>query len=490
MKKSDDVVLLLGAGASQSLGIPAMGGMFEEFVKSVRSTHKDDLYVCELFTKVLGVSHDLEDFLLAANAATEFPGQGLFKLIGKVVSPRAGKRLTEYNSRTRAEISKIKHARNSILEFMSNKCFQFDRKVAVQQLTGLVKAVSNKGYPIFTTNYDFSVEYVAEENAVDLNDNFENNNRRLLWNPSISFSKTSGLTLVKLHGSVTWYLDERKQIEKLDIPTSINKAGDQVERLVVFPTRFKDIYDQSFFALYSKFLSALSNATCLIVIGHSLRDEYLRAAIIERYRKGGFTILVIDPIWPATLPVDFKPARKGTSGTLTHVAHKFEDISDELAHVLASEEPEFVPNACVNVIKQISKKKNKLKIHGRIYQLKIGIMTIELSIDTYVAKMDRPVLLCAWISGKAKKPTGKLVGEVSARSLVVSPEAISFGLTGYCEKETSLEIRVPKYNEWLAAGHKVKLTVALVKGTKNLRPHKIEAGQIIAQDERELKYSA
>ena len=490
MKNADEVVLLFGAGASQSLGIPAMGGMFDEFVEYTRSRSKNDLRVCKLFADTLGVPRDLEEFLLASNAAIEFPDRGLFALVGKMVSPRAGEKLKGFKSRMRAEISEIEHARNSVLDFMSNKCFQFNRDLAVEQLTGLVRVVANKGYPIFTTNYDFSVEHVAEENAVDLNDNFKKRNRRFLWDPNISFSNASGLTLVKLHGSVTWYLDESKQIEKLDIPTSINKAGKRVERLVVFPTRFKDIYDQSFFALYSKFLSALSNAKCLIVVGHSLRDEYLRAAIIERYRKGDFKILVIDPIWPATLPGDLKPAKKGTSGSLTHVSQEFENFSDELAHVLEIARAESIPKECVSVVNKITRKNGKVGIRGRIYQLKVGTMTIELSVDAYVKKEDRPVRLNAWLSGRAKNPDGTLAKRIFSRSLVESPKPIKFGLTGHYKEDTSIDIKVPRYSEWLAAGGKVKLTVALIRGARHVRPQKIELSQIIAQDERELRYSA
>ena len=490
MKNADEVVLLFGAGAPQSLGVPAMGGMFDEFTRAAKSKSGDDWNVCELFVKVLGVPHDLEEFLLAANAAIEFPDRGLFKLVEKVVSPRAGEKLKEFKSRTRAEISKIKHTRNSVLDFMSNKCFQFDRDLAVEQLTGLVKVVAKKGYPIFTTNYDFSVEYVAEENKVDLNDNFQERNRRLLWDPNISFSKVPGLTLVKLHGSVTWYLDKSEQIEKLDTLTSINKAGNKVERLVVFPTRFKDIYEQSFFALYSKFLSALSNAKCLIVVGHSLRDEYLRAAIIERYRKADFKILVIHPKWPATLPENFSPAKRGASGGLTHVAQKFEDFSDELAHVLENTKPELVPKECVGIVRQIARKKDTLKIHGRIYQLKVGTMTIKLSVDAYVPKEDRPASFVAWLNPRAKNPDETLVNQISTPPLIISPKPISLGLTGSYKADTSININVPRYNEWLAGGEKVRLTVALVKDVTRLDISNIKGSQVIARDERELKYSA
>ena len=489
MSDSDDVVILFGAGASQSLGIPAMGGMFDEFVRFARSKNKDDLNVCELFVKVLNVPRDLEEFLLAANTAIEFPHQGLFDLVGKVVAPRAGETLKKYRARTQAETLKIKKTRNNILDFMSNKCFQFDRHQAVDQLTGLVLSAAKQGYPIFTTNYDFSIEYVAEENDVDLNDNFQEQNRRSLWDPNISFANVSGLTLVKLHGSVTWYLDKSRQIEKLDTPTSINRAGDRVERLVIFPTRFKDIYDQSFFALYSKFLSALSNAKCLIVVGHSLRDEYLRAAIIERYRKGNLGILVLDPIWPTSLPVEFKPARKGTFGSLTHVAQKFENFSDELAHVLLNAKPESIPKECVDVVNQITRIKNKLKIRGRIYQLIVGTMTIELSVEAYVAKKDRPVRFVAWLQGRVKDPNGKLVSRISSKSLVVSPKTLSFGLAGSFKKDTSIEIRTPRYDSWLAVGEKVRLTVALVRGETHLSPLKIRSTHVIARDQRELKYS-
>ena len=489
MTDSDEVMLLFGAGASQSLDIPAMGGMFDEFVKFAKTRSRDDSNVCEVFSEVLGVPRDLEEFLLAANTAIEFPNRGLFELVGRVVAPRAGDKLRKFESRTKVEISKIRNTRNSILDFMSNKCFQFNRKLAVEQLTGLVNVVSNKGYPIFTTNYDFSIEYVAEENSVVLNDNFYEKNRRLLWDPSIGFSNSSGLTLVKLHGSVTWYLDKNNQIEKLDTPTSINRAGERVERVVVFPTRFKDIYDHNFFALYSKFLSALLKAKCLVVVGHSLRDEYLRAAIIERHRKGGFKILVIDSIWPATLPAELRSARKGTFGRLTHVTQKFEDFSDELADVLENEKAEAVSKSCVSVVRQIALKKDKLKMRGRIYQVMVGAMTVELLIDAYVSKKDRPATIFAWLEGRAKKPNGNMEDEISSESVIVTLKSINFGLAGSYNEETSINIEVPRHNEWLNSGEKVKLVVALVKGGTHLKPYEIRPNQIIAQDARELKYS-
>lgn len=491
MSNSSEVVLLFGAGASHSLGIPAMGGMFDEFVKDAKSRKsKNDLYVCDLLTKELGVSKDLEEFLLASNIAIDFPTQGLFKLVGKVIAPRGGEKLKKFKAASRTEVSKIKRSRKSILDFMSGKCFQFDRDKAVDQLSGIVKILQEKNYSIFSTNYDFSIEYVAEEIGLGLNDNFYAQGRRFLWDPKIQFANSTGLELVKLHGSVTWYLDGSNQIEKLDTPTTINRAGVPVERLVVFPTRFKDIYNQNFFALYSKFLSALTVAKCLVIIGHSLRDEYLRAAIIERHRKGDFNIVIVDPVWPAALPKDFKPAKKGTAGPLTHIAQSFENFSDELAHVLSKGDSDSVAADCVEILRQITLKKDKVKIRGRIAGLKVGReLPVQVAVDVYVAKRDRPVYLYAWLEGLSKESDGTVGTRISSDSLVIDPAPITFGLEGTFVQDVSINIGVPKYRNWLAAGGKVKLTIALVKGGKSLKPRSLGSNNIIASDSRELNYA-
>ena len=489
MRESSEVVLLLGAGASQALNIPAMGGMFEAFLgKSKPGISRSDRRICQLFVDKLGVKRDLEEFLLAANEIVDSQRHSLAKLNERIVSPSLkGKTLEKHRAKLRQYVSDIKVTRMHMLDFMYKTCFQFDRDRACDLLTGFVEMVSGQGYPVYTTNYDFALEYVAADKGIPIEDNFVSQGQRYIWNPEIRFPLGEALTIVKLHGSVTWYSDDSNVIEKFESYTTLSPAGRPVKRLVVFPTRFKDIYDQNFFALYSHFLTALSAAKCLVVIGHSLRDEYLRAAIIERFRKKGFHIVVVDPQWPQTLPQEFRPAKVGTAGALTHIPCKFEDFSDELAQVLQNCAADAIGEATAAVVRQMRFKKNKLKVKGKIGVLRPGVAKeLVVSIDAYIYRHRRPVHIRAWIEAESLAPSGEPTRKISRLFANSADGAVRLGLSGIVKEEVRMRIKVPTLAAEPHEGIKmVKLRVALVEESQR-GPLSLKPEAVIAEDSRDV----
>jgi len=492
MGSNGKIVVLTGAGASQALNIPAMSGMFEAFIQKKKSgLSADDKRICEIFVNKLGVTKDLEEFLLAANTIVDTQNDSPWKLTETIVSPTLkGKRLQSHRQTLRKFVSDTKRTRRNILNFMSQTCFRFNREKACELLTGFVNSVANKGYPVYTTNYDFSLEYAAEESGILVHDNFALQGRRQIWNSQISFPIGGGLTIVKLHGSVTWYADTDGSIEKVEADTTVNTAGRTVERLVVFPTRFKDIYDQNFFALYSHFLAALSTAECLVVVGHSLRDEYIRAAIIEQVRIKHLRVVIIDPIWPQTLSADFRPERIGSSGQLTHIPQAFEEFSDELAHILGSEEPDGVGKACASTLRQIKHKKNKLKINGKIGALKPHeTISVKVSVDAYIPRNRRPVIVRGWLQAKFTNSAGEQRAEGTKTYMNSDDPILEIGLSGKLDQPISLELTIPKVTSWLQFAETVTLKVALLENVRG-SPKILSPDKIIAEDARELRYKS
>ena len=212
-----EVIFLIGAGASIPIGIPGMQGIYRAFLnKSKSSITSEEKRTCRFLTKNLGVPEDLEELLLSANAIAEFNLSSLGKLVEKCVSVRqSSKQVIIYRSRLKDRILDIATLKRRILDFLSDTCFKFDRTRAIEIFNGFVKGVSHRGYTVFTTNYDFALEYVATEQGITIHDNFVENGQRNLWNESIQFPVGGALTLVKLHGSVTWYEDEEGTIEKI-----------------------------------------------------------------------------------------------------------------------------------------------------------------------------------------------------------------------------------------------------------------------------------
>lgn len=485
-----DVIFLLGAGVSVPIGIPAMRGMYAAFLNKAKSgITNEQKRTCKFFTEELGVEADLEEFLLAASQIVEFENSDLAPFVERAVSRiREALPIRGYRQRLRERIDNARETRNSILDFMSRTCFQFNRERAADILGAFVGAVADKGYPVFTTNYDPALEYVATDRGVELHDNFVKKGQQQLWNPEIEFPLGGALTLVKLHGSVTWYTDDNHFIEKIESDTSISPMGKYVERLVIVPTRFKDIYAQHFFALYTEFLKALSGASTLVVVGHSLRDEYVRAGIIERFRTGGIHIIVIDPVFPSELPPEMKPSRLGTAGSVTHVPHKFEEFADELASLIKTSKPSELADGCAAVVHHRKVKKNKIKMKGRIAILKPGTKcSFTAVVDAYLIPQDRPALIRVWMSGVYTGDDGKQVNKISGRFLDGGTAEIDRATSGMVQEEFDMEFDIPKYDEWIAHAAKVTLHVGIVRRSAKT-PLTAKDDSLIASDQRKLTY--
>ncbi len=491
---TSEVIFLTGAGFSVSIGIPAMRGIYRAFLKKAKSgITPNEKKTCRFFTEELGVEEDLEEFLLAANAIAEFNSSCMASFVEEAMSgQRRGLRIRNYRTSLSQNTAKVVAIRSRILNFMSKTCFEFSREKACDTFGGLVKAVSEKGYPIYTTNYDFALEHVAQESYIEVQDNFVQRGQRHLWNPDIHFPLGNALTLVKLHGSVAWYADEDGIIEKLYASANINPAGKHIDRLVIFPTRFKDIYAQHFFALYSHFLSALSAARVLIVIGHSLRDDYLRAGIIERHRKGGFQLVVVDPVFPKELPQELKPARLGNAGAVTHIPFKFEEFADEIAHIALNSVPLHLARDCAAIVRQRKSRTNKIAIKGNIGVLHVGDKkAFKARVDAYVLPHERPAHVRVWLSARftaPDTPDGQQEERVGGQFIDGGGARVATGLTGMVQQEEiPLEVKVPEYSDWAKHAAKVTLHVALLRETAK-KPAQAKGNAILAVAERELTY--
>ncbi len=490
--QSPEVIFLIGAGISVPLNIPAMHRFFEAFMNKKKSKITDiEKEICQKFIKELKVSNDLEEFLLAINTIIEFKDSGLIKFIEKSISRLKirSKPMYDYQARLNAYIKNLIKIRTKIMTFISRTCFQFDHPKASEILNNFVQAIALKGYPIYTTNYDPSFEYVAKQQKIRVQDNFVLKDQRPIWNDPIDFPTGNALTIIKLHGSVTWYKDKTGLIERIDSYTDISSTGQDVNRLVIFPTRFKDIYEQHFFALYSHFLSALSTARYLVVIGHSLRDDYLKAGIIERNRKDNFQIIFIDPNFPSGLPSEMKPI----SRNLLHIPYQFETFTDDLTYIIKNNSPDVIVQKCANIVQQNSKTNPcEIKLTGNIGILKVGQRKkFKATINAYIPHNKRPAYVRVWFGADYILPTGIATKETSPNFIDKGDVKVATKLSGMViDKEIDFAIDVPEYTKWLdlETVKKIILYVGLLT-TNRKKPSQLSTDSILAEDRRELTYS-
>jgi len=355
---SSEVVLLTGAGASVKLGIPAMEGMIRKYRQEL--DYGTQAGRAMEYLDSIRVAPDLEERLLAIERAIEFLETTDYKLVRRIIARDSEARTATFRSRLNRLKTNMQVLRNHLLDWIAATCLRFSRDQAACIWGELCQVLADKGYPIFTTNYDFAVEEVAKAKGVTVVDNFIAKGDRWFWDKSLSSFDKPGLRVVKLHGSVNWYMAEGTEtIEKMDVGATTNREGIPVARVVIFPTRFKDIYKTHYFALYEMFLETLRAAKVLIVIGHSLRDEYIRAAIRESFRSPQFHLVVVSPSFP-TWPDIPQPSRRRAFRT-THVPFKFEDFSLALECVLQDAPPSEVPKRCAEIAR-FHKRKRKNRI--------------------------------------------------------------------------------------------------------------------------------
>lgn len=297
------VLFLIGAGASIPVDIPGMAGFAREFSEYIQDKPEARAFQ-EL--REFGVPADLEEILQSLNVAIDFPNQPTSKLVESIVSPNASRevpteKLKEYQASLRDRFRDWKRLRAALLKWVRERCLNYNRSNAFRIYSGLLSRLATLGYPLFTTNYDAVFHYVARAAGLTVSDNFlPDPHGRYFWDPDLNgFHQSNAVRLVHIHGSIIWHLFPDEKIERLRSITPKSEEGIPLREILIFPTRFKDIYDQPFFPLYSGFTRSLERAHVLYIIGHSLRDEYLLAVIREQLWEGTLLLVVIDPQLPA-----------------------------------------------------------------------------------------------------------------------------------------------------------------------------------------------
>lgn len=353
---SPKVMFLVGAGASVALNIPHMKSMVKEFLKDSENTqYSSTIKILD----DLGVSKDLEEMLFEVDKILELPKSPIDKIYSQSTGSQAN---GEYIASLHDNMFQLKE---HILLWVSEKCWRFDRIKSDQLWGNLVESINDKNIPIFTTNYDFAIEWTAlEKRNIVVVDNFkQQGSNRYFWDPTLNSLNKKGLKVIKLHGSINWYTTKNKEkIERLVSSSIANEEGLPIERVAIFPTRFKDIYDTHFFSLYKYFLNALDKSNLIIVIGHSLRDAYLRAAIRERFRDTNFKLLYVGPEKQDF--TDFKLSQKQIDNQIVFIEGPFEDFSYQMAFILGK----YDANKFSNILESVINYKNNPEIvfYGKV----------------------------------------------------------------------------------------------------------------------------
>ena len=308
------VCVLTGAGASKPLGLPTMESLLPEgFERSLpdRSGERDvfDMavnwaalqnptvldfeYVFTLVDTVARLQPS-DPIAMAFAARRKDAGAFQFRQAGGTMIEA---NLDGYRKDAAALAEKLK-------EVVHDQLIVRDTARAGKLYQGLFTFLSSivgstGQLDLFTTNYDRGVEasyeIPAEEPAgfdFELVRGFTQGARARApqWDPGV-YERPSGsrfiVKLYKLHGSLDW---------RRENDTVLQVAADEYvgRNVVIYPVG-KPSIEEPFKTLFRFFQQRLEESDVCVVIGSSLRDEYIRRVLIERVRADALRLVLVDP---------------------------------------------------------------------------------------------------------------------------------------------------------------------------------------------------
>jgi hypothetical protein len=336
--KSQRVSVLLGAGASRSVGGPVLAnipvevedGLIDEGLNDTKATpwlvafyaacarsggvvpttdeeilkrrgERDREPIAANYERVLFVLHVWEEALADVNSKLEGVG-GREGEIERAAVTAVRKRLV------RALIVRCELPRRADSDGDQPEPLRTHREL-VQRL--LTRPTNLRRVGVFTLNYDTLLEQAADAEGAMLVDGFVGNVERVFRPESYDYDfyfpaeTTEGpihrldrvLQLYKLHGSINWHSVEQSWTNPFGIESRQIAVAD-VEAAVIYPTPAKhgDALAMPYAELFRRFAAAVAvPQSALITIGYGFPDEHVNAIIRQALAIPSFTLIVVDP---------------------------------------------------------------------------------------------------------------------------------------------------------------------------------------------------
>ena len=286
------IVFLLGAGFSSPFGVPTMYPFLESFRETAKRKYPQLCGTLDQHFQRLDEESDLEALLSSLGKA-----ERLLDAVPPDCSPPK-----EYEEWHKQSI----YLKSNLISYIIERCERFDANLAVTVLVPAMRRLCTSptvaDIHLFTTNYDRIIEYICEAAEIDYADGFGSTDRELVapWNRRYEEKK---VRIYKLHGSVTYYVDQKKgspqTFLRLDrgypLPGPdfrLSREGKELEPLMVLPTLEKDALGDPYAHLNQLFTETMARTHLVVAVGTSLRDNHLVSAM--NYNVDRVVVLIVD----------------------------------------------------------------------------------------------------------------------------------------------------------------------------------------------------
>lgn len=285
--KHNDIVLLLGAGASVEAGIPDSQAMIGELEKLLSDDSE--------WREFAGLYRYIKSAVYYADGLEGLFGDNVPFNIERLVNV-----LSELHKRERHtlypfvgawnpklldvagdQFGQVQAFRSKIIDILRRRWVALGRREDAAYYKGLLRFQREYGYPlrVFSLNYDLCVERTCRRDEIQMG--FAD--RRWDWRLFDETSEDSlPIYLYKLHGSTDWEVVEGGSVTWSDSPSKI--ADDDVA--LIFASEYKLRYvDPFLFCAYELRKWTLDTARLIVTVGYGFGDQHINGILRQALQQ-------------------------------------------------------------------------------------------------------------------------------------------------------------------------------------------------------------
>ncbi len=287
--KKDEVLVLLGAGASVDAGIPHSAEMVRQIEAALGQDWKKykELYNyvrSAIFyadgirgTYAKDVAYNIERLVMSLDELARREEHPLYPFVG-AWNPR----LLQVAG---SHFEHVSPFRNKILEKLRHEWIEISNYEKASYFRGLISLQKELNYPlrVFTLNYDLCVEKAYHGEYQEFPERgFDKDNR--YWSHELLEDADPGdknFYLYKLHGSIDWMRDPENGKLTFSDSTSKIKVDDGQ---IVFGLTYKLQYVDPFLFLVYQLRRLSLEAKLILVVGYGFADEHINGILRQALR--------------------------------------------------------------------------------------------------------------------------------------------------------------------------------------------------------------
>lgn len=304
IQDDDDVVFLLGAGASVASDIPTVNGLLDVLLDQARRTQREDLepliQYCDEQDDI-----DIEDLLTAAYLADfAVTDKHITRLLFYFLFTKEDSSPEDTPPADPTSVNFIQDTLRTLFGSITSAMIPKDPNPTHEAIRNFVERHDRS--TIVTTNYDYCMDQELLDNGVGLGSTIDRENPE-------DFDQT--VDLLKMHGSINWWYCDSCQLVSNIPPSEVKKSLDttspdyavlgicpdchgQRRPLLVPPISFKFLIFPPLIEIWNKAREEIISADYIVPVGYSFSDSdaYIYNLISKSMKdQDDTTLILIDP---------------------------------------------------------------------------------------------------------------------------------------------------------------------------------------------------